>query len=175
MKISGTYMFNFNLFLLIDNFEVALKKLKKAEDYTDITTDVDKEKKSRKNRRKKKYSSSSSEELNPTKVSIKPLPQPPAASNKNLNKPSTSKFHIATDQASTPSSVHNKPKTWSSLYISSEESMSSDRSIISSDELDITDENLENSKNHLQNVNNGHEYGSHGKNSINYNLTVYNI
>lgn len=57
--------------------------------------------------------------------------------------------------------------------------MSSDRSCISSDEVDIIDENLENSTNLLQNVNNGHEYGSHGKNiiniGINYNLTVYNI
>jgi hypothetical protein len=87
----------------------------------------------------------------------------------NLNKPSTSKFHNATHQATTPSLVY-KPIACSSLYDSlEEESMSSDRSL-SSYELD---EKLENSKNIFNNVNNEHDNGSGGKNSINYKLTVY--
>jgi len=65
--------------------------LKKAEDHTDLTTDVDKEKKNRKNRKRKKNSSTSSdEELNPsTQINIKPLPKSPTALNVNLHKPST--------------------------------------------------------------------------------------
>lgn len=135
-----------------------------------MTTDVEKEKKSRKNRRKKNYSSSSSEESNPTKINIKPLPEIPTASNMILNKPSTSKIPITTHQ-STPSLAHKKPAiAWPSLF---EESMSSDGSY--SADTDRRDENLDNSKHLLNYVNNEQKSGSDGKNSINYNLTVYNV
>lgn len=79
-------------------------------------------------------------------------------------------FHNSIHQATTPSS---KPKACTSLFdLSEEESMSSDRSL-SSYELDIRDKKLENSNNIFNNVNNEHEPGSDGKNSIKFNLTVY--
>ncbi|XP_060861763.1 uncharacterized protein LOC132938763 [Metopolophium dirhodum] len=160
----------YNVLLVLgkyDNFEKALKKLKKAEDHTDLTTDVEKEKKNRKNRKKKKYSSSSSEELNPTKINIKPLPEPPTVSNVNLNKTSTSKFHNSIHQTTTPSLAHNKQIEWSTLFYSSEESMSSDGSL-SSDELD-KNENQENSKNLLNNANDEHKSDS---DAVNYTPTI---
>jgi len=91
----------------------------------------------------------------------------------NLIKPSTSKFHNATHQGTTPSLAH-KPKVCSSLFdLPKEESMSSD-GFLSSYELDIRNEKLENSKNIFNNVSN-EQPGSDGKNSIKYTLTVYRV
>lgn len=55
--------------------------------------------------------------------------------------------------------------------LSEKESMSSDGSLSSYE--NIRDKKLENSKNIFNNVNNEPESSSDGKNSIKYNLTVY--
>eukprot|EP00102_Acyrthosiphon_pisum_P022409 XP_016659619.1 PREDICTED: uncharacterized protein LOC107883659 [Acyrthosiphon pisum] len=100
-----------------DDFDVAYKKLKKAETYTDLTTDAEQDKISRNLRHKKRIisSSSSTDEDNSSQVTLVKLPavpKPPSSGNNNTSDKDQKKLASVTERLYKKSKSSNKPVSY---------------------------------------------------------------